>query len=87
MADKPIIDAELDATGLICPLPVLRANRALRAMPAGARLRVRATDPAAKSDFPAYCRTAGHVLEFSGEQEGEFIFVLRKAGMPAQGPA
>ena len=57
MAEPVKCDAELDATGLICPLPVLRANRALKSLPVGARLKVRATDPAAKSDFPAYCRT------------------------------
>ena len=79
MAKIPEADAELDATGLICPLPVLRANRALKAMAQGARLRIRATDPASKSDFPAYCDTTGNVLEWAGEQDGEFVFVVRKA--------
>ncbi|MDF3075057.1 MAG: sulfurtransferase TusA family protein, partial [Alphaproteobacteria bacterium] len=45
---------ELDATGLVCPMPVLKANRALRALPVGGRLKVRASDPAAEKDFPAY---------------------------------
>lgn len=82
MQTMPETDAELDATGLICPLPVLRANRALKSMAVGARLKVRATDPAATSDFPAYCRTTGNVLEWSGQQGGEYIFVVRKTGMP-----
>lgn len=72
--------AELDATGLVCPLPVLRANRALRSVPPGGILRVRATDPAARTDFPAFCETAGHTLE-AVETEGDvLVFTLRKAG-------
>ena len=82
MAKMPKADAELDATGLICPLPVLRANRALKTLAPGARLRIRATDPAAKSDFPVYCGATGNVLEWSGEQAGEFVFVVRKAAKP-----
>ena len=53
---------EYDATGLLCPLPVLRANRKLRELPVGGVLTVRATDPAAEQDFPAYCRQTGHEL-------------------------
>lgn len=73
---------ELDATGLKCPMPVLRANRAMRGVPAGGLLRVRATDPAARQDFPAYCQTTGHILESvapMGEGAGEgWVFLLRK---------
>ena len=73
---------ELDATGLKCPMPVLRANRAMRGVPAGGLLRVRATDPAARQDFPAYCQTTGHTLEAvepMGEAAGEgWVFLLRK---------
>ena len=87
MAEPLNCDAELDATGLLCPLPVLRANRALKGLPIGARLKVRASDPAAKSDFPAYCRTTGHLLEWTGEHDGEFIFVVRKAGMAGSADA
>ena len=71
---------ELDATGLVCPMPVLKANRALRALPAGGRLLVRATDPAAAKDIPAYCAQTGHVLESSASEDGVLVFVLRKAG-------
>jgi len=52
----------LDVKGMKCPLPVLRANRALRGMPPGARLRVLATDRAAVADFQAFCRETGHAL-------------------------
>jgi tRNA 2-thiouridine synthesizing protein A len=70
--------AEYDATGLLCPLPVLRANRKMRELPAGGLLTVRATDPAAEQDFPAYCRQTGHTL-VSARKEGDvLIFVIRK---------
>lgn len=69
---------ELDATGLKCPTPVLRANRIMRSVAPGGLLRVRATDPAARQDFPAYCQTTGHTLE-AVEAEGEgWVFLLRK---------
>ena len=48
----------LDATGLLCPLPVLKARRALKAVPAGGVLEVLATDPGAVKDFEHFCRTA-----------------------------
>jgi tRNA 2-thiouridine synthesizing protein A len=69
---------EYDATGLLCPLPVLRANRKMRDLPSGGLLTVRATDPAAEQDFPAYCRQTGHEL-ISTSREGEvLVFVIRK---------
>ena len=69
---------EYDATGLLCPLPVLRANRKLRELAAGGLLTVRATDPAAEQDFPAFCRQTGHEL-VSATREGDvLIFVIRK---------
>jgi tRNA 2-thiouridine synthesizing protein A len=55
-------DDELDARGLLCPLPVLRARRRLMALPPGGVLRVLADDPAARIDFPHFCSEAGHVL-------------------------
>ncbi len=70
--------AEYDATGLLCPLPVLRANRKLRELPVGSVLTVRASDPASESDFPAYCRQTGHEL-VSASRDGEvLVFVIRK---------
>ena len=69
---------EYDATGLLCPLPVLRANRKLRELPMGGVLTVRASDPASESDFPAYCKQTGHEL-VSASREGEvLVFVIRK---------
>lgn len=70
----------LDLTGLLCPLPVLRANKAIRALTAGEEIEVLATDPAAPADFKAFCQTAGHELVSSTEDDGTFAFVVRKAG-------
>jgi tRNA 2-thiouridine synthesizing protein A len=72
---------KLDATGLTCPLPVLRARKAMRDVPAGGLLEVRATDPAALKDFPAFCEATGHTLvETTDEGAGVYVFVIRKAG-------
>jgi len=68
----------LDVKGMTCPLPVLRANRALRSLPAGARLRVLATDRASVGDFQAFCRETGHDLLAQGEEAGVFSFTIRK---------
>ncbi|CAN5922145.1 sulfurtransferase TusA [soil metagenome] len=69
---------EYDATGLLCPLPVLRANRKLRELPVGGLLTVRATDRAAEQDFPAYCRQTGHELVSTTQDGDVLIFVIRK---------
>ena len=71
-------DATLDATGLLCPLPVLKARKALKPLPAGAVLTVRATDPGAVKDFEAFCRTTGNELVSSSEENGVFVFAICK---------
>jgi len=68
----------LDVKGLNCPLPVLRANRSLRSMEPGARLRVLATDRAAVADFQAFCRETGHALLAWSEDGGVFSFLIRR---------
>lgn len=68
----------LDVKGMACPLPVLRANRALRGLAAGERLRVLATDRAAIADFKAFCRETGHALVAWSEDAGTLSFVIRK---------
>lgn len=74
--------ATLDVQGLSCPLPVLKANKALRGMAPGATLAVLATDPAAVKDFAAFSQETGHEL-LSSTAEGEvFRFVLRRRGAP-----
>ena len=72
------ITAQLDARGLKCPLPVLKARRALQGVAPGGLLRVLATDPGAVKDFAHFCETTGCVLVESG-QDGEVLrFLLRK---------
>ena len=68
-------DSTLDATGLLCPLPVLKARRALKSVPPGGILEVLATDPGATKDFEHFCRTTGC----------EMIEVRRAACRPAGG--
>ena len=72
----------LDVKGMNCPLPVLRANKALRALAPGERLRVLATDRAAVADFQAFCRETGHALLAWCEEAGVFSFVIRKRESP-----
>ncbi len=74
-------DATLDATGLLCPLPVLKARRALKPLPAGAVLEVLATDPGATKDFEHFCQTTGcELLEVSEQSGGVLRFLLKKPG-------
>jgi tRNA 2-thiouridine synthesizing protein A len=71
-------DTLLDVKGMNCPLPVLKANRVLRGMAAGERLRVLATDRASVADFQAFCRETGHALLACSEEAGVFSFVIRR---------
>ena len=70
----------LDTKGLKCPLPVLKARKAMRDLPEGATLRVLATDPGAAKDFEHFCKTTGHELVSASEEDGVLAFVIRKAG-------
>ncbi|MGA1561650.1 MAG: sulfurtransferase TusA family protein [Gammaproteobacteria bacterium] len=76
MAD---FDQELDASGLNCPLPILRAKKTLAQLDSGKVLRVVATDPGAVKDFDAFAKQTGNELMSSGEEGGKFVFLLRKA--------
>lgn len=69
----------LDARGLVCPLPVLRARKALKALAAGDVLEVEATDPAAPRDFVAFCETTGNRLLASTEEEGVYRLEIERA--------
>jgi tRNA 2-thiouridine synthesizing protein A len=70
----------LDATGLLCPLPVLRAQKVLRGMAEGDVLEVHATDPASKTDMPAFCEEAGYTLLDARDDNGLLIYIIKKAG-------
>jgi tRNA 2-thiouridine synthesizing protein A len=75
------VDATLDATGLLCPLPVLKARRALKPLAAGAILEILATDPGATRDFEHFCQTTGcELLEAREEPGGVLRFWLKKPG-------
>ncbi len=69
----------IDATGLLCPMPVLKAQKALRDMAAGELLEVLATDKASATEFPAFCDQTGHHLIETAESGGIWRFRLRKA--------
>ncbi len=74
-----IFDAELDTSGLNCPLPILKARKALAGLQRGQLLRVIATDPGLAKDFPAFSSQVGHELLESREENGKFVYLLRKA--------
>jgi len=69
---------ELDARGLNCPLPILRAKKALNGLQHGEVLHVRATDPGSVKDFDAFCKSTGNELVSSGQDGGEYVFQIRK---------
>ena len=71
---------DLDATGLLCPLPVLKARKALKALAPGEVLALRADDPAAVVDVPHFCTEAGHVLERVDDAGGAQVYLIRKGG-------
>ena len=72
-------DQELDASGLNCPLPILRAKKALGTLEAGQVLRIIATDPGSVKDFEAFAKQTGNELMESGEEGGKFVFMIKKA--------
>ncbi len=75
MAD---FDQELDASGLNCPLPILRAKKALAALSANQVLHIIATDPGSVKDFEAFARQTGNELLESREESGKFHFLMKK---------
>lgn len=76
MSDDPTL---LDATGLLCPLPVLKARKRLQALASGAELTVLADDPAAIVDVPHFCAEAGHALVSSDVEGSVQTYIIRKA--------
>ena len=72
------VNKELDARGLNCPLPILKAKKALSDMVAGESIRVASTDPGSMRDFQAFARQTGHELVEQVKQGDDFLHVLRK---------
>jgi tRNA 2-thiouridine synthesizing protein A len=75
MAD---FDQELDASGLNCPLPILRAKKSLSSLESGQVLRIVATDPGSVKDFEAFAKQTGNELLESNEEGGKFNFLVKK---------
>jgi tRNA 2-thiouridine synthesizing protein A len=75
MADKV-----LDAKGLNCPLPILKAKKALKEVPSGGTLEVLATDPGSVADFAAFCRTTGNEMVEQSQDGNVYRFVIKHIG-------
>lgn len=71
-------DQELDACGLNCPLPILRAKKALAGLDSGKVLHIIATDPGSVKDFEAFSKQTGNELLDSNEDDGKFYFRIKK---------
>ncbi len=71
-------DQVLDVKGLNCPLPILRAKKALKDVAVGGTLQVLATDPGAVKDFEAFCRTTGNELVESKNEDKVFSFLIKR---------
>ncbi len=69
---------ELDVRGLSCPLPVLRANKALKTVQINQLLRVLATDPGSQADMATFCRQTGHELVEQQAENGVFTYLIRR---------
>ncbi len=73
-------DHTLDAKGLNCPLPILKARKALKDVPTDGTLEILATDPGSVADFEAFCRQTGNELLEHSEDGGTYRFLIKKAG-------
>ena len=70
-------DATLDAKGLNCPLPILKARKALKEVPAGGTLEILATDPGSVADFEAFCRQTGNELVEKSQDGSVYRFLIK----------
>jgi len=68
----------LDARGLNCPLPILRTRKAIAGLEAGEILEVTSSDPGSVKDISSFCSQTGHELIASNEDNGNFVFTIRK---------
>jgi tRNA 2-thiouridine synthesizing protein A len=71
------IKLKVDASGLSCPLPILKASQAVKTVGSGELVEVIATDPGSVKDFAAWATSTGHALVASGVADGKFRFVIR----------
>ena len=74
---EAMADKTLDAKGLNCPLPILKARKALKEVPAGGTLEVLATDPGSVADFQAFCRQTGNELVEHSVEDSVYRFLIK----------
>ena len=72
------VDHHFDASGLMCPEPVMMLHGKVRDMQAGEVLEVIATDPSTQRDIPKFCQFLGHTLIMSEERDGKYVFRIQK---------
>ncbi len=72
------VDVELDAKGLRCPMPIMKAAKAIKEMKSGQVLRVQSTDPGSKRDFEGWAKNGGHTLLGVEEKDGVYTYTIRK---------
>lgn len=73
-------DQVLDTKGLNCPLPILKAKKALKSLESGQTLEILSTDPGSVADFAAFCRTTGNELVEQSDAAGVWTYLIRKTG-------
>jgi TusA-related sulfurtransferase len=79
LAPDPDVATVIDATGLACPMPVIELAKAIDEVDIGARVRLLATDPAAKVDVPVWCRMKRQRLRSADDEDGIWTFVVERA--------
>lgn len=77
----PTFDLELDARGLNCPLPILRAKKSINQLAVGNILKIVATDEGSVADFKSFCQQTGNELLDSKKTDGEFVFYIKKCAL------
>ncbi len=81
MTEKALkADMELDCSGMLCPMPVIKTAKAIKGIEVGQVLKMIATDAGAPSDMQAWSRQTGHALLQSLEEGGKFVFYFRRTG-------
>ena len=68
----------VDTRGMLCPMPIVLANKAMKSMAVGEVMKILATDKGALKDFPAWADDTGNELLSSGEEDGALVFLIRK---------
>lgn len=78
MVVETLVDVELDATGIPCPMPLLKLKQHLNKMEVGQKIRIKTTDSGSVRDFGVFVVQAGHIMVEKADNKGEFVFVIEK---------